>query len=189
MQEIWKDIEWYNWHYKISNIWNLKSFKNWRYWIWKERLLKWGRYCKYYLQIRLNWKLFSLHRLVAQHFIPNPFNLPCVCHKDETLDKNGLLYNGEDNLFWGTKKDNAVDRNNKWRWFCFFKWRKNTWNKKWEKSFSAKKVNQYTKDWVLIKEYWCILNACLELWVHHWNISECCNLKRKTAWGFIWRYV
>ena len=45
-----------------------------------------------------------VHRLVAEHFIPNPNNLPCACHKDDN-PKNPH----KDNLFWGTYQDNAQD--------------------------------------------------------------------------------
>jgi len=40
-------------------------------------------------------KQFSIHRLVASAFIPNPDNLPCVNHKDEDKANNRL-----DNLEW-----------------------------------------------------------------------------------------
>lgn len=43
-----------------------------------------------------------LNRLVAMVYIPNPDNLPCVCHKD-----NNPLNNNVDNLYWGTYKENT----------------------------------------------------------------------------------
>lgn len=46
-------------------------------------------------------KNFSIHRLVAQTFIPNPNNLPIVMHKD-----NDPLNNYVSNLEWGTQSDN-----------------------------------------------------------------------------------
>ena len=41
------------------------------------------------------------HRLVAEAYIPNPDNLPCVCHKDNNPQNNRVS-----NLYWGTQKDN-----------------------------------------------------------------------------------
>jgi hypothetical protein len=48
-------------------------------------------------------KRFRLHRLVAIHFIPNPENKEEVNHIDG--DK---LNNGEDNLEWHTRQENAT---------------------------------------------------------------------------------
>lgn len=43
----------------------------------------------------------SIHRLVAETFIPNPNNLPVVMHID-----NDPLHNHVSNLKWGTASDN-----------------------------------------------------------------------------------
>jgi hypothetical protein len=53
-------------------------------------------------------KLFYVHRLVAEHFIPNPDNLPEVNHKDWNITNNHVS-----NLEWITMIDNRVDRNPK----------------------------------------------------------------------------
>lgn len=44
----------------------------------------------------------SIHRLVAEAFIPNPNNYPCINHKDENPSNNNI-----DNLEWCTYKYNA----------------------------------------------------------------------------------
>ena len=54
-------------------------------------------------------KTYTVHRLVAQAFIPNPNNLPCINHKDE--DKtNNAVWNLEwcsysYNINYGTARD------------------------------------------------------------------------------------
>ena len=45
-----------------------------------------------------------LHRLVAEAFIPNPYNLPLIRHLDDNP-----LNNEVDNLAWGTQYDNVQD--------------------------------------------------------------------------------
>ena len=45
-----------------------------------------------------------IHRLVAEAFIPNPDNLPVVRHLYDNPE-----YNSEEELAWGTQRDNAFD--------------------------------------------------------------------------------
>lgn len=48
-----------------------------------------------------NIKYYSIHRLVAEHFIPNPDNKPTVNHKDGNKHNNNI-----DNLEWATWTEN-----------------------------------------------------------------------------------
>lgn len=75
----------------------------------KGRILKLASNGHGYLQVnvKIDGKFInkSVHRLVAQTFIPNPENLPEINHKD--CDKTN---NSVDNLEWVTHKENTAYR-------------------------------------------------------------------------------
>lgn len=54
--------------------------------------------------LRINNVYYSIHRLVAEAFVPNPNNLPIVRHLDDIPWNNDYR-----NLAWGTCKDNRND--------------------------------------------------------------------------------
>lgn len=56
---------------------------------------------KGYRRVRLQGKTFKVHRLVAEAFIPNPYNLPYVLHKDGDRDNNHYT-----NLEWSARQSN-----------------------------------------------------------------------------------
>ena len=97
MVEIWKTIN-YAPNYEVSNLGNIKNKKtNKLITINYERLKKDNKRAR----PGLSGKAYYLHRIVAQHFIDNPDNLPEVNHID------GDFYNNKaDNLEWISKLDN-----------------------------------------------------------------------------------
>ena len=107
----WKDIVGYEGHYQVSNTGKIRSVDRYikdrrlgkrfaKGYILKPELSKNG-----YLYVNLNKdgkiKHCTVHRIVAQAFIPNPYNLPCVNHKDENRGNNNA-----DNLEWITNIGN-----------------------------------------------------------------------------------
>ena len=56
---------------------------------------------KGYRRVRLQGRTFKVHRLVAEAFVPNPYNLPYVLHKDGDRDNNHYT-----NLKWSSRQSN-----------------------------------------------------------------------------------
>ena len=52
-----------------------------------------------------------------------------------------------------------------------------------------KPVSQYTKDNILVKTFSSIKEAQNNTKIPHSNISECCRDKRRSAGGYVWRYL
>lgn len=170
-----KDIQWYEWLYDITESWVITNIKTWT-------IIKHTKSHYWYMHIKIykNWKGKSekVHRLLAQAFIPNPDNKPQVNHINWIKSDNRL-----ENLEWVTAKENIQHA---------FKigLRKPPYKGKfWEKHNHSKKIGKYTKDWTLIKEYWWIMEASRVEWVMHTWISRVANNVRKTAWGFIWKFI
>lgn len=127
-----------------------------------------------YLRFNLNGKTEYVHRFVASCFIPNPYNLPCINHKDENKTNNCI-----DNLEWCNYEYNTNygSRNQK-----AGKHLTNHPNK-------SKKVFQYTKDGKFVKEWQSLKEIQRVLGFKVQNISSCCNGKLKSYKGFIWRHA
>lgn len=190
MQEIWKDIKEYEGLYQISNLGNLISIKHNH--IKPIVVRKNQRYLRVNLWKNGKYKTFSIHRLVAESFLPNPNNFPVVNHKD-----GNKLNNKADNLEWCTQSHNVKESYKLGLQKVFTPpMRENyiPWNKGKKmsadyinKNYSTKRVNQYTMNNDFIKCWNSIAQAEKELKITH--ISMCCKNKRKSAGNYIWRYA
>ena len=98
MIEEWKDIKGYEGLYQVSNLGTVKS-KTGR--IRKTTFTNSG-YELVVLYNNCKSKGFTIHRLVAESFIPNPENKPQVNHIDEDKTNNMVS-----NLEWVTAKENV----------------------------------------------------------------------------------
>lgn len=115
MSEEWRDVIGFEGAYQVSNLGRVRSLDREIPYVnngtpailhYKGKVLKpkpdRDGYPRVSLKFGKKIKLAGIHRLVAQAFIPNPDNLPCVNHKDYHRDNNCV-----DNLEWCT-----VDYNN-----------------------------------------------------------------------------
>lgn len=165
MTEVWKDIPDYEGKYQVSNQGRVKRL----YGSGKERVMvgktdKYGYRCVI-LSRNQHKKHCTVHRLVANAFIPNEENKPQVNHKDRNKQNNNA-----DNLEWVTNSENVVH--------AFATGR----------SVHKRPVVQYTKNMGFVAFWNSIREAGQALRISEHNICSCCNDKLPSAGGYIWRY-
>ena len=114
MEEIWKDIIGYEGKYKVSNMGRVYSiprlnslgnrcggrYLSIRKVGCKQGIKPYYQYCLCDEGVNVNVKI---HRLVAEHFIPNPLNKPEVNHIDGDKSNNKV-----ENLEWVTHQENCI---------------------------------------------------------------------------------
>ena len=165
MTEVWKDIEGYEGYYQVSNLGRVKGLKF-------KRMLKLCCDNYGYPIVVLSkggiHRTRTVHRLVAESFIPNINKLPSINHKDENK-----LNNSVDNLEWCDTKYN-----------CNY----GTRNKKISKRVS-KKIMQLSTDGKKIKKWNSMTEAGNSLGCNISQISLCCHGKLKTAYGYRWEFI
>lgn len=179
--ENWRTINGTNGNYSVSNLGNVRRNEHYTevtpgvFNHYQERLLKPTTETSGYLVVKLqvgkSTMTKKIHRLVAQEFIPNPNNLPCVNHIDENRTNNSA-----DNLEWCTYKQNANHgtRNDRLR------------------EASGIRVAQYTLDGHLVQIWDSISQASQHFGCKSTSpIRRVCKKEkgRRSYKGFIWRYV
>lgn len=162
--EIWKSIKGYENLYEVSNIGNVRNKKNK---VLKVKNINSNGYYRVELWKKNKKRNVLIHRLVAETFIPNLNNLPCINHIDMNRKNNCVS-----NLEWCTQKmnmkfaslfsDNFKQRN--------------------------KIIIQYDLNGNYLNEYKNINQASEINKINKGNICSCCKNIRKQAGGYIWRY-
>lgn len=130
-------------------------------------------YCRVNLNIDGYGKPYGVHRLVAEAFIPNPENKPCVDHINSNRADNKV-----ENLRWY-----SVLLNN------------STKHARQSKSKSArlrqdnkKQIVQITLDGKIVKIWECGHRIKEELGFDNSSIIRVCKGQQDTSYGFKWKY-
>ena len=122
-----------------------------------------------------------VHRLVAETFLPNPENKPCINHKIEgekgkkinmvIFNEDGTIDKERTTIEWVTPKEN------------------NDYGTHNERSAKArsKKVLQLSLTGELIRK-WDSTMECGRNGFNQSLVCQCCQGKRKTHKGFRWKY-
>lgn len=176
-KEIWKEVLGYEGLYEVSNYGKVRSKNRYvdckKYKAFKKGVLlkprkDKGGYLTVYLSRGNKHKQFFVHRLVAMSFIENSNNLPFINHKDENKENNVV-----ENIEWCDRmyNNNYGSRNLRAGISC------------------RKRILQYDLRGNFIKSYNSVFQAKKENSKSSGtHISEACNGKRKSAYGYLWRY-
>lgn len=168
MEEIWKPIKGYEGLYEVSNLGRIKTLSRYiRNRKMPEKIKKLDKSKNGYLRIELSSnkikRKYLVHRLVAQAFIPNKKNLPCINHKDED-------------------KSNNIVSNLEWCDYLY----NNLYNDKQKKNW--KKVKQLNQNNDIINIFESVTEASKRTNILQCRISNCLNNRQKTAGGYHWQY-
>ena len=182
--ETWVPVRGFEGLYEVSDLGRVRSLDRWIAYISKYgkpyKTLTKGRilslkiskgYCLAHLSHQGKAIHKTVHRLVAEAFIPNPDNLPEINHKDENTTNNAVsnlewceqLYN----IHYGT----GIER---------------------RASKKRKAIAKFTKDGTYICTYESVIAAANSVGKGRRGtalISSSANNKRTSAYGYVWRYV
>lgn len=186
--EHWRPVKGFEGLYEVSNSGNVRSlahtveYKTGGSRTYKERVLSVCKNNTGYSVVRLtkNKKsyMFSVHRLVAEAFLPNPDGLPVVNHKDESRDNNFVFVDS-----YGTV--DAEKSNLEW---CTYKYNQNYGTCGVRKSknhhYSTQKVLCYT----VAGKYVCTLPSVREAERRYHGALHVLKGRRKQAKGFVFYY-
>jgi hypothetical protein len=188
--EEWKDVVGYEGLYQVSNLGRIKSLpriskttrgaKEFKYLV-KGQILTPQKRRHGYLSVFLygksqekgSFEQKSVHRLVAEAFIPNPNGFAEVNHIDEDKQNNKA-----ENLEWITHADNTNYGNAQKKRIA-----------KLINGPKAKAVSQFDLDGRFIRTFPSMAEVKRQLGYDQSNIHRAANGKYFQAYGYLWRYA
>lgn len=191
--EIWKDVPGFDGDYKASTRGRIKSFKGNTPIIMSLHTNKRTGYVYVGLCKDGEVHTTTVHRVVAETFIPNPDNLPCINHKDENKENNYIenleWCSYQYNLTYGTHTERAKETR-KARGSDKFLYKYSIENRdyinKRIKETQGKRVAKIDKNsGEVLKIYDSISDAEKENKCSH--VSECTRNVRNESGGYIWQ--
>ena len=148
---MWKPVQGFENLYEVSNEGNVRNAKT-------GRILKTYDNGHGYRKVELGNKKWYVHRLVGQAFIPNPYNLETINHKNEIKTDNRV-----ENLEWMSRADNL-------------------------RYSLEKPIEQYDLETgELLCTYPSLSKCCSVTGYDISTISLACHGTRKRAYGYIWK--
>lgn len=175
-EEEWKDIFGYEGLYQVSTSGRIKSVARHttKGGIMKTYLSKDTGYIGLSLSKNGKVRYATIHRIMAEAFIPNPENKPCINHKNSIRNDNRI-----ENLEWCTHSENNIHA---------YKFGNNKITKNHLSQKTKKPVLQYDLSGNFIREFNSARTVEKLCNINHSNIRKCCIGKAKKANGFIWKY-
>lgn len=159
------------WKYIVYSNWFIASAR---------KILKNSKDKNWYsvVSLYIDWKhkIWKVHRIIAQTFIPNPYNKPQVNHINWNKSDNTM-----ENLERVTISENCIHKyrqlwyssNNKWRY--------------WKDTKNGKTVIQKDLNWNIVHIWDSIMDIKRKFWFDQWTISNFCNWKKnmKTLYWYL----
>lgn len=161
--EYWANVHGSDGKVQVSNLGNVRRFKNGSYVATKPLKTPLG-----YLSLRVNGKNKLVHRLVAEAFLPNPHKKPHVNHLDGVRDNARL-----DNLEWCTHQENMTHA---------------LAHKKWDPSLNGKPIICMTDDYQKVAVFKTQTQASEMMGCAQSSINAALNRGTKCV-GFRWGYL
>lgn len=179
--EEWRDIREYEGYYQVSNYGRVRSLDRIVKGVRNGKEVAWHRKGKILNQTNNEneYNIVSIskknnkrvHVLVAEAFIPNPHGYTVVHHKNHDKKDNRV-----ENLMWMSFQQHSSLHSSE-----------DSDNKRKLLSKRVDQIDMLTGE--VIHQWESLKEVERELGYSHGIISECCNGKRKSANGFVWKYV